>query len=81
MAEAPSEADLTRATRRPSPPPTTRSAKARTQAAGRQTELTAAERSRDALAAAEQRAWAQLSSTRDTLVAARRAGHRDRRRP
>ena len=43
--------------------------KARTQAAARQTELTAAARSRDSLAAAEQRAWAQLSSTRDTLVA------------
>ena len=42
--------------------------KARTQAAGRQTELTAAERSRDALAHSEQRAWAELSSTRDTLV-------------
>jgi exonuclease SbcC len=42
--------------------------KARTQAAARQTELAAAERSRDALAAAEQRAWAQLSSARDTLV-------------
>jgi DNA repair protein SbcC/Rad50 len=42
--------------------------KARTQAAARQTELAAAERSRDALAAAEQRAWAQLSKTRDTLV-------------
>jgi exonuclease SbcC len=42
---------------------------ARTQATGRQTELTAAERSRDSLAAEEQRAWAQLSSIRDTLVA------------
>jgi DNA repair protein SbcC/Rad50 len=42
--------------------------KARTQAGARQTELTAAERSRDALATEEQRAWAQLSRTRDTLV-------------
>ena len=42
---------------------------ARTQATARQTELTAAERARDALAAEEQRAWAQLSSIRDTLVA------------
>jgi exonuclease SbcC len=42
--------------------------KARTQAAARQTELTAAERSRDSLAAEERRAWAQLSSMRDTLV-------------
>ncbi len=42
---------------------------ARAQAAVRQTELSAAERSRAALAAGEQRAWAQLSSTRDTLVA------------
>jgi len=41
---------------------------ARTQATARQTELTAAERARDALATEEQRAWAQLSSVRDTLV-------------
>jgi len=41
---------------------------ARTQAAARQTELTAAERSRTALAAEEQRAWAKLSSSRDPLV-------------
>ncbi len=43
-------------------------ATARARMAGCQTELTTAERSREALATAEQRAWAQLSSTRDTLV-------------
>jgi DNA repair protein SbcC/Rad50 len=43
--------------------------KARTEAAARQTELTAAERARDALGAEEQRAWERLGSTRDTLVA------------
>jgi exonuclease SbcC len=43
--------------------------KARAESTSRQTELTAAERARDALAAEEQRAWAELSSTRDTLVA------------
>jgi DNA repair protein SbcC/Rad50 len=42
--------------------------KARTQAAARLSELSAAERSRDALVTGEQRAWAQLSSARDTLV-------------
>jgi DNA repair protein SbcC/Rad50 len=43
-------------------------ASARGRAAGCQSELTAAEQSRDAHAAAEQRAWALLNSTRDTLV-------------
>ncbi len=42
--------------------------KARTEATARQTELTAAERARDALGTAEQHAWAKLSTTRDTLV-------------
>ena len=44
-------------------------AAARTGAVARQTELAAADRSRAALAAAEQEAWAKLSETRDKLVA------------
>ena len=67
MADSPSEDSLTRLLDAIAAADDTLG-KARTQAAGRQTELTAAERSRDALATAEQRAWAQLSSTRDTLV-------------
>jgi DNA repair protein SbcC/Rad50 len=67
MADAPSEDSLTRLLDSIAAADDTLG-KARTQAAGRQTELTAAERSRDALAHSEQRAWAQLSSTRDTLV-------------
>ena len=67
MADSPSEDSLTRLLDSIAAADETLG-KARTLAAGRQTELTAAERSRDALAAAEQRAWAQLSSTRDTLV-------------
>jgi DNA repair protein SbcC/Rad50 len=42
---------------------------ARAQATARQTEFSTAERSRAALATGEQGAWAQLGSTRDTLVA------------
>ncbi len=67
MADAPSEDSLTRLLDSIAAADDTLG-KARTQAAARQTELTAAERSRDALAHSEQRAWAQLSSTRDTLV-------------
>ncbi|HEY2312150.1 MAG TPA: SMC family ATPase [Streptosporangiaceae bacterium] len=67
MADAPSEVSLTRLLDSIAAADDALG-KARTQAAARQTELAAAERSRDSLAAAEQRAWAQLSSTRDTLV-------------
>jgi DNA repair protein SbcC/Rad50 len=67
MADAPSEDSLTRLLDSIAAADDTL-IKARTQAAARQTELTAAQRSRDALAAAEQRAWAQLNTTRDTLV-------------
>jgi DNA repair protein SbcC/Rad50 len=67
MADAPSEDELTRVLDAIAAADETLG-EARVQAAGRQTELTAAERSRDALATAEQRAWAQLSSSRDTLV-------------
>ena len=68
MADAPSEESLTRLLDTIAAADDTL-AKARTQATARQTELTAAERSRAALASEEQRAWAKLSSTRDTLVA------------
>jgi len=67
MADSPSEDSLTRLLDSIAAADEALS-KIRTEAAGRQTELTAAERSREALATAEQRAWAQLSSTRDTLV-------------
>ncbi len=67
MAAAPSEDSLTRMLDSIAAADDTLT-KARIQAGGRQSELTAAERSRDALAAEEQRAWAQLSRTRDTLV-------------
>jgi DNA repair protein SbcC/Rad50 len=43
-------------------------ASARTEATARQTELTAAEKSRSALEADERRAWAELSAARDKLV-------------
>jgi DNA repair protein SbcC/Rad50 len=67
MAEAPSEEDLTRALESIAAADDAL-AKSRAQAAGCQTELMAAESARAALATAEQRAWAQLGSTRDTLV-------------
>ncbi len=68
MADAPSEESLTRLLDTIAAADDTL-AKARMQATARQTELTAAERSRAALASEEQGAWAKLSSTRDTLVA------------
>jgi DNA repair protein SbcC/Rad50 len=67
MAEAPSEEDLTRALESIASADDAL-ARYRAQAAGCETELMAAQRARDALATAEQRAWAQLGSTRDTLV-------------
>ena len=53
---------------------------ARAQAAVRQTEFSAAERSRAALAAGEQRAWAQLELDQGHAGRARRPGHRGGRR-
>ncbi len=79
MADSPSEDSLTRLLDSIAAADET-VGKTRTQAASRQTELAAAERSRDALAAAEQHAWAQLSSTRDTLVPFGALGHRSTRR-
>ena len=68
MADAASEADLTRLLGSITTADEAM-ARARAQAAALQTEFAGAERSRAALAAGEQRAWAQLSSARDTLVA------------
>ena len=80
MADAPSEDSLTRLLDSIAAADDTLG-KARTQAAGRQTELAAAERSRDALAHSEQRAWAQLELDQGHAGPARRPGDRDRRRP
>ncbi|MGH3305313.1 MAG: SbcC/MukB-like Walker B domain-containing protein, partial [Streptosporangiaceae bacterium] len=68
MADVPDEAELTRQLDAIVAADAAASA-ARTQATARQTELAAAERARESLAASEQRAWSALRAARDTLVA------------
>ena len=67
MADAPSEASLTALLDAIAAADATVVA-GRAQATSRQTELSAAERSRAALVTAEQRAWAALTTARDKLV-------------